>query len=636
MRQSDTAGAPLPAELVVGRTPSLSEPLLRDGLLFWLEQRPHEGGRTTLLMRAAGRSDSAPMELTPPPWNLRTRVHAYGGGSYAIGGGTLVFVHDGDGCLWRCRLDLPSGRPREAPQALTSPAERAFADGLIDAGRQRWIGVMEAEECDLLVAVPLSGGEPAVLHRPADFCGYACLSPDGSRLAWVEWQQPHMPWQRSQLWLAEVAADGALRQPRVVAGSSGAEADAISVFQPFWLRDGELVVASDASGWWNLQRLHIPSGRWQSLVPMAAEFAMPQWVYGMRTSTWDGHRLIAAACQDGVWRLGRVLLDPERLGSAAAWEPLAVPFDDLAGLSAEAGQLVAVASSPTTPQGLLELDLATGRWHHTPVAPCPLAPEAIIQPQAWWFAGHGGARTHAWFYPPIGGARPDSPLLVKGHSGPTGMARRGLSLATQFWTSRGWGVVDVNYGGSTGFGRAYRERLDGLWGVADVADCAAAASSLMAAGMASPARIAIEGGSAGGFTALAALCFTNVFRAAACRYPVCDPAALAQHDHRFEARYLDGLIGPWPEAAVTYAARSPLAHAERIRCPVILFQGLEDTVVPPEQTERMAAALEANGIPVEVHRFPGEGHGFRDGAVQLQVLEATEAFFRRHFGLTAP
>ncbi|MEX1323812.1 MAG: prolyl oligopeptidase family serine peptidase [Synechococcaceae cyanobacterium] len=636
MRQSDTAGAPLPAELVVGRTPSLSEPLLRDGLLFWLEQRPHEGGRTTLLMRAAGRSDSAPMELTPPPWNLRTRVHAYGGGSYAIGGGTLVFVHDGDGCLWRCRLDLPSGRPQEAPQALTSPAERAFADGLIDAGRQRWIGVMEAEECDLLVAVPLSGGEPAVLHRPADFCGYACLSPDGSRLAWVEWQQPHMPWQRSQLWLAEVAADGALRQPRVVAGSSGAEADAISVFQPFWLRDGELVVASDASGWWNLQRLHIPSGRWQSLVPMAAEFAMPQWVYGMRTSTWDGHRLIAAACQDGVWRLGRVLLDPERLGSAAAWEPLAVPFDDLAGLSAEAGQLVAVASSPTTPQGLLELDLATGRWHHTPVAPCPLAPEAISQPQAWWFAGHGGARTHAWFYPPIGGARPDSPLLVKGHSGPTGMARRGLSLATQFWTSRGWGVVDVNYGGSTGFGRAYRERLDGLWGVADVADCAAAASSLMAAGMASPARIAIEGGSAGGFTALAALCFTNVFRAAACRYPVCDPAALAQHDHRFEARYLDGLIGPWPEAAVTYAARSPLAHAERIRCPVILFQGLEDTVVPPEQTERMAAALEANGIPVEVHRFPGEGHGFRDGAVQLQVLEATEAFFRRHFGLTAP
>jgi dipeptidyl aminopeptidase/acylaminoacyl peptidase len=213
------------------------------------------------------------------------------------------------------------------------------------------------------------------------------------------------------------------------------------------------------------------------------------------------------------------------------------------------------------------------------------------------------------------------------------MARRGLSLGIQFWTSRGWGVVDVNYGGSTGFGRAYRERLDGLWGVADVEDCAAAARALVAAGRASPARIAIEGGSAGGFTALAALCFTDVFRAAACRYAVSDPAALAGHDHRFEARYLDGLIGPWPEAAATYAARSPLAHAERIRCPVIFFQGLDDQVVPPEQTDRMAAALEANGVPVVVHRFAGEGHGFRSGTVQQQVLEATEAFFRKHFQL---
>jgi dipeptidyl aminopeptidase/acylaminoacyl peptidase len=445
-----------------------------------------------------------------------------------------------------------------------------------------------------------------------------------------------MPWERSQLWLAEVNADGDLEAPRPVAGSSAKDPRAVSVFQPLWLGPGQLVVASDVGGWWNLQRLHTTSGTWEGLLPMAAEFAMPQWVYGMRTSTWDGRQLIAAACREGVWQLGRVALDAELVGSPAAWQPLAVPFDDLAGLSAADGRLVAVASSPTTPQGLLELELATGRWQHSPVAPCPLAAEAISRPQAWWFAGHGGARTHAWFYPPIGGAMPDSPLLVKGHSGPTGMARRGLSLAIQFWTSRGWGVVDVNYGGSTGFGRAYRERLDGLWGVADVADCAAAARSLVAAGRASASRIAIEGGSAGGFTALAALCFSDVFGAAACRYPVCDPAALAAHDHRFEARYLDGLIGPWPQAAATYGARSPLEHADRIRCPVIFFQGLEDTVVPPEQTERMAAALRANGVPVEVHRFAGEGHGFRDGAVQTQVLEATEAFFRRHFGLPAP
>ncbi|MFO8237695.1 MAG: prolyl oligopeptidase family serine peptidase, partial [Prochlorococcaceae cyanobacterium] len=512
MRQSDTEEQPLPAAQVVGHDPSLREPLLRDGLLFWLEQRPQEGGRTTLLVRPAAQAGAEPLELTPPPWNLRSRVHAYGGGSYAVGGDTLVFVHDGDRCLWRCRLDPTSGRPLEPPAVLTSLGERAFADGQIDAGHRRWIGVMEAEERDWLVAVPLGGGEPAVLHQPADFCGYACLSPDGGQLAWVEWQQPHMPWQRSQLWLAEVTAAGDLHNPRPVAGSGAADPRAVSVFQPLWLGAGELVVASDASGWWNLQRLHIPSGRWEPLLPMAAEFAMPQWVYGMRTSAWDGRQLIAAACREGAWELGRVNLELGMVGSAGAWQPLAVPFDDLAGLSAEAGRLVAVASSPTAPQGLLELELASGQWQHTPVAPCPLAPEAISQPQAWWFAGHGGARTHAWYYPPIGGPTAHSPLLVKGHSGPTGMARRGLSLAIQFWTSRGWGVVDVNYGGSTGFGKAYRERLDGQWGVADVADCAAAARSLVAAGKASAARIAIEGGSAGGFTALAALCFSDVFR----------------------------------------------------------------------------------------------------------------------------
>ncbi len=638
MRQSDPEGQPppLPAAQVVGRRPGLREPLLSDRRLFWLEQRPQEGGRTTLMVRAAGAGPGAALEVTPPPWNLRSRVHAYGGGSYCVGGDTLVFVHDGDRCLWRCQLDPGSGGPQGQPEALTIPAERAFADGLIDATRQRWIGVMEAGERDWLVAVPLQGGEPVVLHRPADFCGYACLSPDGGQLAWVEWQQPHMPWERSQLWLADLGADGTVRHPRPVAGSGAGDPRAISVFQPLWLNADELVVASDASGWWNLQRLRTRSGRWQNLLPMAAEFAMPQWVYGMRTTAWDGRQLIAAACREGVWELGRVALEEELVGRAEAWQPLGLPFADLAGLSARDGRLVAVASSATTLEGLLELDLASGRWQHSPVGPCPLAAAAISRPQAWWFDGHGGARTHAWYYPPIGGATAHSPLLVKGHSGPTGMARPGLNLAIQFWTSRGWGVVDVNYGGSTGFGRAYRERLDGQWGVADVADCAAAARSLVAAGLASSERIAIEGGSAGGFTALAALCFSDVFRAAACRYPVCDPAALAVHDHRFEARYLDGLIGPWPEAAATYAARSPLAHAERIRCPVILFQGLEDTVVPPEQTERMALALTANRVPVQVHLFPGEGHGFRDGAVQRQVLEATVTFFNRQFGLANP
>jgi dipeptidyl aminopeptidase/acylaminoacyl peptidase len=363
---------------------------------------------------------------------------------------------------------------------------------------------------------------------------------------------------------------------------------------------------------------------------------MPQWVFGMSTHAWDGERLLACACRQGRWELGEVEL-PQPGHTSGRWRPIEQPFSDLAGLSARQGWLVCVASSPNQPSGLLELELEPSQnragWRHSPAAPCPLAADAISLPEELWFSGHGELPTQAWYYPPQGGGHPEAPLLVKGHSGPTAMARTGLSLGIQFWTSRGWGVVDVNYGGSTGFGRAYRERLDQQWGVVDVADCAAAAEALVQRGLASAERIAIEGGSAGGFTALAALCFTSSFRAAACRYAVTDLAALSQDGHRFEARYLDGLVGPWPEARASYDARSPLAHADRIRCPVIFFQGADDVVVPPEQTERMAAALQANGVPVEVHLFAEEGHGFRKATTQIQVLEATEAFFRHHFGL---
>ena len=634
---------PLAAAAAVGRTPSWSEPRLTGGFCCWLEQRPAEGGRTTLLIAASGPGEGVcpPRELTPGAWNLRSRVHEYGGGAYAVEGSTIVFVHDGDRCLWR--LDLPADPlvdPLPEPRRLTPPAApgepRAFADGLLDTARGRWLGVMEQGGRDQLVAVPLTGGEPEPMHGAADFCGYAVLHPDGSHLAWVEWQQPFMPWERSQLWLARLDAAGRPETPRRLAGSDAGAARGVSVFQPLWA-GGDLVVANDRSGWWNLERLAAaaalpPPGEgeppWQPLLPMQAEFAVPQWVYGMRTTAWDGRRLFAAACRDGRWELGRITP-----GEGSGWQPLDPPFDDLAGLAAGDGRLVAIAGSPTVGAGLLTVDAGSGAWSHRPAAAAAIDEAAIAVPEALWFEGHGGRPTHAWYYPPPGGGDAGSPLLVRGHSGPTGMARTGLNLGIQFWTSRGWGVVDVNYGGSTGFGRSYRERLDGGWGVVDVADCAAAARCLVAAGRADQRRVAIEGGSASGFTVLAALCFTDGFRAGACRYAVADLAALARDTHRFEARYLDGLVGPWPEAEAVYAERSPLHHADRIRCPVIFFQGLEDRVVPAEQTERMALALSGNGVPVEVHLFPGEGHGFRDSAVRIRVLEATEAFFRRHFGL---
>ena len=629
---------PLPATTALGRSPILKAPQLLGDWVLWLEQRPHEKGRTTALIRRWGKTDQTPLELTPTPINLRSRVHDYGGApltaTLAEGTLQLVWVDDNDACLWfQAWTGLDEATPASlqaiaSPQRLTAPSASALGGGVIDHVRSRWLGVIEEAGCDRLVSVDLNqqNQTPVVVHQPADFAGYLALNPDGSQLAWVEWQQPSMPWDCSQLLVARLTTSGALEDGQVIAGGKPSQLQGISVFQPQWLPDGSLIVAEDSSGWWNLMR-HPCAGRlndpWQRLWPMTKETAQPQWVFGMSTTAWDGNKLLAAVCDQGEWRMQRLGLD----GSVKSVEQ---PFNDLADLNAANGKAVAIASNSTTGQGLLELDLDLETWQHTPAATPAMDVNAISVGQALWFDGSGGQRTHAWYYPPIGGADASSPLLVKSHSGPSSMARRGLSLAIQFWTSRGWGVVDVNYGGSTGFGRTYRDRLQGGWGVVDVNDCAAAAQTLIGAKKADPNRIAIEGGSAGGFTTLACLCFTNVFRAGACRYAVSDPSALATETHRFEARYLDGLIGRWPEERDLYEQRSPLRHVEQIRCPVIFFQGLKDKVVLPQQTERMAEALRRNAIPVDVHTFPEEGHGFRDSAVQIAVLESTERFFRQH------
>ena len=633
------APTPLSAQTAVGRLPGLKEPKLVQGpenslWLIWLEQRPAEKGRTTAIMRRFGEPTSPQIELTPAPINLRSRVHDYGGGvlSTATDDEHLHLVWIDAGCLWQQRFCWGTADPRQnlpkadtPPQRLTCPGPWELADGLLNLQHHQWIGIREQQGKDELVSVDLqrTDQEPALLHQPADFAGYAALNPEGNRLAWVEWEQPSMPWDSSSLWCAELTTTGQLVNPSQRAGGRG-----VSVFQPQWLPDGRLVVAEDSSGWWNLMLGDLATESWERPWPMAAETAMPQWIYGMSTTAWDGERLLAATCSDGTWTLQRLGLDGTVL-------KLEQPFDDLAGLRACNGRAVAIASNSSCGAGLLELDLRplTTTWGHTPAVPALLPDEAFSVAQPLWFEGHQQQRTHAWYYPPIGAGDGPAPLLVKSHSGPTAMARRGLSLAIQYWTSRGWGVVDVNYGGSTGFGRAYRERLNHGWGVVDVADCAAAAQALIASGHAHPDRVAIEGGSAGGFTTLAALCFTDVFRAGACRYAVCDLTAMATDTHRFEARYLDGLVGAWPEERSIYNERSPLQHAGRIRCPVLFFQGLQDKVVPAEQTERMAAALRHNGITVEVCLFDDEGHGFRNQATQIRVLEDTEAFFKLHLGL---
>ena len=636
-----SSSQPLSARTALGRLPVLKAPQVLGNWVLWLEQRPQEKGRTTAMIRPWKQSGKSAKELTQAPANLRCRIHEYGGGAMAaaqMGDQLLLsWIDDSDRCLWLQTWRGMHGETCEAltaetePMRISAPGDRALGGGLIDQDRLHWLGVMERDGRDSLVSFALnqSDQQPQVLHEADDFIGYPALSADGNQLAWVEWCQPSMPWDAAELRWAQITPGGLLKQVRTLAGSRPDAEQKVSVFQPLWQPDGSLIVAEDSSGWWNLMRLADPASgmrNWERPWPMQAETAMPQWVFGMSTSAWDGEQLLAAICSEGRWELKQLRSDGTILN-------LDQPFDDLADLHADAGRAVVIASSSQIGQGLLELELSTGDWQHTPAGEAALPIEAISSAEPLWFEGAGNLRTHAWYYPPLGGASSETPLLVKSHSGPTAMAGRGLNLGIQFWTTRGWGVVDVNYGGSTGFGRAYRDRLNSGWGVVDVQDCAAAAMALVEAGQAHPHKIAIEGGSAGGFTTLACLCFTDVFRAGACRYAVSDLTSLASETHRFEARYLDSLVGAWPEERARYEQRSPLQHAQSIRCPVIFFQGLQDKVVVPEQTERMAAALSSNGLPVEVQTFAEEGHGFRDSAVKVQVLEATERFFRRQLGL---
>lgn len=612
---------PLPASAVAGALPTWKEPWLAGGRLFWLEQRPWEQGRTTLMTQADGQR----RELTPGDWNLRTSLHGFGGAPVAFGRRHAVVVNQTrtGPALWLLHLHGPT-----PPRQLCQPAVVAMGDGCLHGAGRLWIGIWEQESRDVLTRVCLDTGASRPLRAAADFCSTPSLSPDGRHLLWLEWDLPAMPWQHSRLWLAQLDEEGGLEAPRCLAGDGDA---AESVFQPQWLPDGGVVMASDRSGYWNLHHLapdHLNSPRppWRCLLPMAADFGLPQWVAGMSTTAVGETGLAAAYCRHGSWGLGTLRWSS---GNTPHWQVFELPFTEISSLRADGGRAVALAAGPSQPSGLLEVDLVDGQWRHTPAGVNPLGTTPVSTPEAFWFPGHGGRRTHGWLYRP-GASAGLPPLLVRCHGGPTAMARPCFSLETQFWISRGWAVLDVNYGGSSGFGRSYRQRLDEAWGVVDVEDCTAGARALTAAGWADPERVAVSGGSAGGFTALGCLCSSSLFQVGACRYGVTDLAALTQETHRFESGYLESLVGPWPAAAQRYRDRSPLHRVRDGQGPVVMFQGLKDRVVLPEQTERMADALRQRGVMVEMHCYPEEGHGFRDGGVQQDVLLRTEAFFRKH------
>ncbi len=613
--------SPITAELITGTQIGLASPWLDGPDAYWTESRPLEQGRVTLIKRGA---DGSTVELTAPPFNLRTRVHEYGGRPFTAREGVVVGVGFADQRIHR----LASGA---APVPLTpeSGGLVRYADLVLDLRHRRVLAVREdhrgpGEPVNTLVAVPLDGGasEGEILAEGHDFFAYPRPSPDGGHLAWLSWDHPDMPWDRTTLWVAELDAAGRPGSP--VAVDSGT---AESLVQPEWSPDGLLYVMSDRSDFWSLYRVE-----GAGLVPaamLAAELAGPLWQLGARWYDFRDARTVLAAAT----ALGNSQLVEIDLASGAA-EPLDLPQVEFAGLSCSDGAALLQALPADGPAAILRL--AGRRATTLASAGQALGQELVARAEHVAFASADGRQAFALYYPPT---NPDCraadgelpPLLVRSHGGPTGRASPALNLQIQFWTSRGFAVVDVDYAGSTGYGRAYRSLLEGRWGVADVEDCIAAARHLAASGRADPDRLAIRGGSAGGYTTLCALAFHDAFKAGASWYGIGDLEALLHDTHKFESRYLDRLVGPWPEAAATYRARSPLHHAQGLSCPVIFLQGLEDRVVPPNQAETMVAALRAKSVPVAYLPFPGEGHGFRAAASIERALLAEYGFFCRVF-----
>ena len=622
--------SPITTDLIVSGAVGLGQISLDGNDVYWVEMRPSEGGRMVIVRRGP---DGTTADVTPEPYSVRTRVHEYGGGAFLVADGTVFFSNFADQRMYR-------QKPGDEPKAITPEAPLRYADGVFDARRGRVICVREdhsgeGEPVNAIVAVDVEGvAAQRALYNGSDFCAAPRLSPDGNSLAWLSWNHPNMPWDGTTLLLADFDSEGRLGEIQAIAGGPSASSGwDESVLQPLWSPEGELYFVSDRNGWWNLYRWR--NGEVQPVLEMEAEFARPQWVFDPASYGFLDEGLIACSyVERGVWSIG--IID----AGTGVLTRLDLPYSEMGRgeLRVSDNRVVFSAGAPDKPMSLMSLDVATGavetlqQAHELEVDPTYLsAPEPVE------FESTDGRTAHAFYYPPRNpdftapeGEKP--PLLVKSHGGPTAAASTALDLGIQFWTSRGFGVVDVNYGGSTGYGTEYRRRLNGTWGIVDVDDCVNAARFLAARGDADPERLAIDGGSAGGYTTLAALTFHDVFKAGASYYGVSDLEALAKETHKFESRYLDSLVGPYPERQDLYVERSPIHHTHLLSCPLLLLQGLEDEIVPPNQAEMMFEAVKSKGLPTAYVPFEGEQHGFRRSENIKRALEAELYFYSRVFG----
>ena len=617
--------SPITSDLIVKESIGLTQPRLAEGDAYWIEMRPSEGGRQVIVRHD---QEGKRADLNPSGFNARTRVHEYGGGDYVVDGQSVYFSNFADQQIYRVSLE---GNPALISQDCPDDRVR-YADYVKDKIRRRLICVREDHRRDShqpaneIVSVPMAGGASTVLVSGNDFYSFPRISPDGSRLAWLAWNHPNMPWDGCELWAGEFDADGSVVNQRTITGGLDE-----SIFQPEWSPDGRLYFVSDASGWWNIYRESADGV--ENVCEMKAEFGAPQWVFGMSTFAFaSAERIVCTFVERGIWRLGEI---DTRTG---ALTHIDTQYTDISSIHTDGTRLLFRAGSPTQPLSLVDFDLTTQASNILQRANKIEIDEGYIsQPELVEFPTGNGRTAHGFFYPPknkdfAAPANEKSPLLVKSHGGPTAATSALLTFGIQYWTSRGIGVLDVNYGGSTGYGTEYRRRLNGSWGIVDVDDCVNGAKFLVAEGKVDGDRLMIDGGSAGGYTTLCALTFRDVFKAGGSHYGVSDLEVLGQDTHKFESHYDRTLIGPYPERRDLYIERSPIHFVDRLSCPVIFFQGLEDKVVPPNQAEMMVDALRKKGVPVAYVAFEGEQHGFRKAENIKRSLDGELYFYSRVFG----
>lgn len=622
--------SPIKAELLVASSVRLSEPQLIDGCSYWIELRPKAKGQNMIVQQTA---DGQQRDMLPAGFSARSQCHEYGGGSYTVANNVVYFVNAADQAIYQLVLD------QNQCQRLSPEGNFRFADLAIDTQRKRLLCVREnhelgpgqTEERNELISLNLENPQDiCILASGADFYSNPSLSPDTQHLSWISWSHPHMPWDSTTLGLAKLDAEGC-----VVSSQNLIQSDHESIFQAKFGPDGQLYFVSDRSQWWNLYRYNLDTQQQQALLPMEAEFATPQWVFGMSCFDFlDQGQLIACYTSAGRWQLGK--LNTQSL----TWEVIDTGFDDISMVQADQGDALFFAANSQTQQQLMLLRSSKEGSQPEVVIKSgsqDLDPRYLSKPQAISFTSSNDDVAHGFYYPPT---NPDfeapatelPPLIVMCHGGPTGATDTALNLKIQFWTSRGFAVFDINYRGSTGYGREYRDSLKTYWGIKDVDDVCAGAEHLVKLGLADTNKLAIKGGSAGGYTVLAALTFKDTFSAGASHYGIGDLETLARDTHKFESRYLDSMIGPYPETQALYQQRSPIHHAEHLNCPVIFFQGLEDKVVPPNQAESMHQILLDKKLPVAYVPFEGEGHGFRGAHAIVRALEDELYFYGKVFG----